>query len=97
MAIRHDEITDISKVRRVYRGEEEFFPLLAEFGHGRLRLAFLDSGISATISAGLVFFIEDQMRLDRHQTDKTRVKYRKILKSLDVEEVRSLASRPIGE
>jgi hypothetical protein len=74
--------------RRYYRGEERFFPLLTELGHDGLRLGLIRRGVSPASAQGIVFFLSDQMTLDRHQHESTRVAYRAILLELDVEELR---------
>ncbi len=80
-----------AKRRRTYRGEERWFGLLEELGHSRLRRALIESGVSAAQAGGLVFFIEDQMTLERHQDQKTRSRHRRILAGLDPGTVRSRA------
>jgi hypothetical protein len=73
--------------RRVYRGEEKWFPLLEEFGHRGLRSALIESGLSAQVAGGLVWFIDDQRSLDRHFNPVTGTRYRQILAELDPDEV----------
>jgi len=79
--------------RRTYAGEQAWFALLEELGHRGLRRGLIGCGVSAQVSANLVFFIEDQMLLDRVyvQTGETRSRYRKVLADLDPEEVRARA------
>jgi hypothetical protein len=78
--------------RRTYRGEEEWFELLDEVGHWTLRRAFIECGVSGAIAGNLVWFLEDQRRLDRHQGEGTRTKYRAILRDeLDPSLVREAA------
>jgi hypothetical protein len=96
VALRHDEITDIARARRVYRGEELFFDVLEEHSHRAVRAAFIELGISPSVAANLVFFIDDQRHLDRHQDEATRGRYRKILRDLDPAKVREFASNTIG-
>lgn len=74
--------------KRYYRGEERYFPLLLELGHDALRLGLIRRGVSAAQAQGIVFFLADQMALDRHQGVSTRVKYRDALLEIDVAELR---------
>jgi hypothetical protein len=85
-------VSDISR-RRTYRGEEEWFELLEQFGHRPLRAAFIQAGISPQVAGGLVWFLDDQMALERTQTDKSRVRYRSILTTLDKAQVAAAAKR----
>ena len=82
----------VTALRRTYRGEERWFPLLEEHGHTLLRRGFIACGVSPAASAGLVFFLDDQLLLERHQSEHARVRYRAILRDLDPE----LVSRAIG-
>jgi hypothetical protein len=82
---------NVTKLRRTYRGEEEWFGLL-EHGHRALRTAFIDVGVSPQVAAGLVFFLGDQVHLDRHQDQRSRTRYRSILSGLDRHEVAQLAT-----
>ena len=77
--------------RRHYRGEERWFPLLDELGHRRLRAAFIAAGIPAARAGALVFFLDDQRHLDRHQAEATRTRYRALLAELDPAVVRRRA------
>jgi hypothetical protein len=83
---------DPKKPRHTYRGEEQWFGLLEEFGPFRLRRAFIAAGQSATIAGNLVWFLEEQVTLDRHLSEFSRNKYRDILRDkLDPGKVRALA------
>jgi hypothetical protein len=86
------------KRRRTYAGEESWFPVLEELGPSNLRRAFIVAGVSPRVAGNLVWFLEDQWLLDRHQTDTSRSRYRATLRDLDPERVlrrgRQLA-RPI--
>ena len=73
--------------RRTYRGEEKWFPLLEELRHTRLRLALIDAGVSPQVAGGIVWFIEAQQTLPRHQTGPSRTRYRQTLAELDPEQV----------
>lgn len=84
-----------SKKRRTYRGEEQWFPLFQELGHRGLRQALIGAGVSAQVAGGIVWFLDDQMHLDRHQNEASRNRYRGALASLDPAQVRVLASRSI--
>ena len=75
------------KRRRTYAGEEVWFPLLEEHGLVKLRRAFISAGVTPQVAAGLVFFLVDQLELDRQQTESTRNRYRRILAELDPAEV----------
>lgn len=75
------------KRRRTYAGEELWFPLLEEHGLVKLRRAFISAGVTPQVAAGLVFFLVDQLELDRQQTESTRNRYRRILAELDPAEV----------
>lgn len=83
----------VRQLRRTFRGEEEWFPLLEEYGHRALRNAFIEAGIPAQTAMGLVFFLDDQLHLERHQTDKSRVRYRRLLSQLDLAMVTSTIPR----
>ncbi len=85
----------VHQLRRTYRGEEEWFPLLDELGHRGLRNAFIGAGVSAQTAMGLVFFLDDQRNLDRHQTSNSRARYRTVLRGLDVTTVAELAAGAI--
>ncbi len=85
----------VKQLRRIYNGEDRWFPLLEELGHRRLRRGLIEAGIPASTAAGLVFFLEDQMHLDRHQAEKSRNRYRSVLNSLDPATVADLATRAI--
>lgn len=75
-------------LRRTYKGEELWFELLDELGPSRLRRAMIGSGVAARVAGNLVWFLEDQVVLDRHQTDTTRTRYRHQLQRLDIDQVR---------
>jgi hypothetical protein len=86
------------KRRRTYAGEEAWFGLLDELGHRRLRAGFITCGVSPQVAANLVFFIEDQLLLDRQfGTAGTKARYRKILAALDPEEVARAARAIPGQ
>jgi hypothetical protein len=76
--------------RRTYRGEEEWFALLDELGHGRLRRAFIAAGETPTVAGNLVWFLEEQVTLDRHLTEASRGRYRRLLEQLDPAKVAEL-------
>lgn len=79
------------KRRRTYAGEERWFPLLEELGPSALRRGLIACGLSASIAGGVVWFLEDQLLLDRTQHTHTRTKYRRVLESLDPSAVRARA------
>ncbi|MGA2835485.1 MAG: hypothetical protein ABSF84_02700 [Acidimicrobiales bacterium] len=81
----------VKQVRRTYRGEEDWFDLLDECGHRALRNAFIEVGVTAQQAMGLVFFLDDQRHLDRHQTHQSRSRHRQILAGLDIASVASAA------
>lgn len=81
--IRFVGVASPKTLRRNYRGEELYFELLERVGPSRLRRAFIAAGVSARVTGNLVFFIEDQMRLERHQSHDTRTRYRAELANLD--------------
>ena len=82
---------DVVQLRRTYRGEEEWFPLLEELGLAQLRRGFIGTGLSPATASGLAFFLHDQVTLERHQTDTSRSRYRAILRDLEPATVRSCA------
>lgn len=82
----------VTALRRTYRGEELWFPLLEQHGHTQLRRGLIACGVAPATAAGLVFFIDDQMHLERHQSESTRFNYRAVLRELDPKKV----SRAIG-
>lgn len=88
MAIR---LYDPKNPRRTYRGEEEWFGLLDDVGPFALRRAFIAAGETATVAGNLVWFLEEQVTLDRHLSERSRVKYRDALAELDPKRVRELA------
>jgi hypothetical protein len=94
MAMPH-EITDLGAVRRRYGVEAEFFPLLEEFGPAQLREALIECGVKPLQAGSIVWFLEDQVNLNRRQNERTRWQYRQILKDLTPDQVRS-AIQPIG-
>jgi hypothetical protein len=77
--------------RRRYGVEKEWMPLLVKMGHTKLRYGFMGAGVPPQVASGLVFFLEDQLTLERHQTDQTRTRYRKVLRDLDIEDVEEAA------
>lgn len=83
-------VYDPKAPRRTFNGEEAWFPLLEEFGHRRLRAALIAGGLSAQVAGGIVWFLDDQMHLDRHQGQKSRNRYRKDLDELDPVAIRAL-------
>lgn len=87
MALR---LYDPKNPRRTYRGEEAWFELLDELGHANLRRAFIASGQTPTVAGNLVWFLDEQVSLDRHLDGKSRQRYRRCLAELDPENVREL-------
>jgi len=77
--------------RRRYAGEEEWFALLGELGPSALRRGYIACGVPAQIAGNLVWFLEDQLLLDRTQAETTRGRYRRVLSELDPDEVRRAA------
>jgi hypothetical protein len=82
-----------TQLRRRYAGEEAWFPLLEKVGHGPLRAAFIECGVEPQVAGGLVFFLEDQITLSRHQAADTRKRYRKVLRGLDLVVVEAAADK----
>jgi hypothetical protein len=82
---------DPKNPRRTYRGEEQWFELLEEFDAFTLRRAFIAAGESPTVAGNLVWFLEEQVSLERHLSRDAAVKYRRVLDDLDPEKVRKLA------
>jgi hypothetical protein len=76
-----------AQVRRTYRGEEEWFPLLEEAGPSRLRKAFIATGVTPAVAGQLVWFLEEQLHLERHLSHRSRVSYRQVLRDLDLDKV----------
>jgi hypothetical protein len=81
------------QLRRRYAGEDAWFPVLERVGHDALRAAFIECGVAPQVAAGLVFFLVDQINLDRHQTDGSRTRYRKILRGLDLAAIEQAADK----
>ena len=77
----------VAQLRRTYRGEEEWFPLLEEFGHRTLRRKFMACGITPTVAGQLVWFLDEQLHLERSLNQASRARYRQILRKLDIDEV----------
>lgn len=84
MAVR---LYDPKNPRRTYRGEEEWFGLLKAHGPFALRRAFIAAGETPTTAGNLVWFLEEQQTLDRHLSERARVRYRDVLAQLDPEAV----------
>jgi hypothetical protein len=82
---------DPKNPRRTYRGEEAWFGLLQDLGHAGLRRALIAAGETPTVAGNLVWFLEEQLSLDRHLSRGARLKYRAALEELDPESVRKLA------
>jgi hypothetical protein len=74
--------------RRTYRGEERFLPLLEEFDLAHIRIGLIRLGISPTLAQGVVFFLDDQRSLDRHQSVTSRCAYRRVLREITPEDLR---------
>ena len=55
-------------------------------------LAFIAAGESPTVAGNLVWFLEEQVSLDRHLSREAAVKYRRRLAELDPAKVRKLAA-----
>jgi len=81
-------VYDPKNPRRTFRGEERWFALLEEMGPRRFRAALILLGVSPAIAGNIVWFLDDQRQLERHLTEPTRGKYRKILSGLDPDKVR---------
>lgn len=89
--------SNVVQLRRTYRGEEEWFPLLHQVGHRALRQGFIAVGVTPAKAAGLVFFLDDQANLDRHQSEPSRVNYRRQLERLDRDRVAELSRAIPGQ
>lgn len=83
--------------RRRYHGEEEWLPLLEELGPSALRRGYIVCGVPPQVAGNLVWFLEDQLTLDRTQTGMTRTRYRRILADLDPDEVARAARAIPGQ
>jgi hypothetical protein len=81
--------------RRRYGAEEPWIPLLSELGASGLRRALINAGLKPEVAGNLVWFLEDQLTLERSLSPGTRTRYRGVLASLDPAKVRALASRSI--
>lgn len=90
------QLYDPKNPRRTYRGEEAWFSLLEDLGHAGLRRAFIAAGETPTVAGNLVWFLEEQVTLDRHLTDQSRGRYRRVLAELDPVKVRKLARSTPG-
>jgi len=84
--------------RRVYNGEELYFPLVKELQHRGLRigLIYVKDGVSPQVASGIASFVEDQAEGERHITNETASRYRQILNRLDPADVRAAAISHIG-
>jgi hypothetical protein len=85
------KLYDPRNPRRTYNGEEQWFELLDELGHAHLRRAFIEAGETPAVAGNLVWFLEDQVTLDRHLSKGARHQYRGRLAELDPEKVRAAA------
>jgi|HubBroStandDraft_6_1064221.scaffolds.fasta_scaffold667821_3 hypothetical protein len=82
----------VKQPRHTYRGEKDWFEFLEAVGHREARARFMYWGdLSATVAGQLVWFLDEQIHLDRHLTERSRVRYRDILDTLDLDRV----NRPI--
>lgn len=79
--------------RRTYAGEERWFGLLQEVGLPSLRRGFLGVGVSPTMAGQLVWFLYEQLTLDRALSGKSRSRYRDELSALDYDAVAREARR----
>jgi hypothetical protein len=79
--------------RRFYLGEERWFGLLQEVGLPALRRGFLGAGMSPTVAGQLVWFLYEQLTLDRSLSAASRRKYRDELDRLDYDIVAREARR----
>ena len=79
--------------RRFYVGEERWFGLLQEVGLPALRRGFIGAGASATLAGQLVWFLYEQLTLDRALSSKSRTRYREELGALDYDLVAREARR----
>lgn len=77
----------VSQLRARYNGEERWFSLLDDLGPRKLREGFIANGVTPAIAGAVVWFIDDQRRLERRQTDTSRTRYRRILAELDPDTV----------
>jgi hypothetical protein len=79
--------------RRYYVGEDRWFGLLQEVGLPALRRGFLAAGVSTTIAGQLVWFLYEQLTLDRSMSSESRSRYRRELEGLDYDIVAREARR----
>ncbi|MHB1519301.1 MAG: hypothetical protein ACYCVN_12445 [Acidimicrobiales bacterium] len=88
-------IEQARRARRNYRGEERWFPLLERYGHSALRRGFMDAGVSPTLAGQLVWFLDEQLSLDRSTAGTSRSRYRHVLAELDPDLISRSANRAI--
>jgi hypothetical protein len=79
--------------RRLYVGEEQWFGLLQEVGLPALRRGFLAAGVTPTVAGQLVWFLYEQLTLDRALSGTSRTRYREELERLDYDIVAREARR----
>jgi hypothetical protein len=88
-------VYDPKAPRRTYGCEAEFLPIFQEVGHRVMRAAFIELGVTAQLAGNLVWFLDDQVELDRHLSESTRTRLRSELAKYDPAEVLATA-RAIG-
>jgi hypothetical protein len=83
----------VVQLRRTYHGEQEWFEVLEDVGPSALRRALIATGVTPRVAGNLVWFLEDQLLLDRHQGESSRNRYRAELAELDLDQVRKVAAK----
>src|ERR1700691_5979793 len=84
------------KRRKTYREEKRWLDLVKELRPEKLRRGFIGCNVPPDVAGNLVWFLYDQVTLDRSLSESTRNRYRRKLEELDPEKVRVQANRPMS-
>jgi hypothetical protein len=82
----------VRRLARPYPPDARWAELLDDVGPTALRGAFIDAGVAPQVAGGLVFFIDDQARGERHVNSSTAARYRRTLRGLSPARLRRRAS-----